>query len=118
MKGSVLERTEGDDRVIRRVSEDVSKVVGQLQFGSFTRLRLTLRPLSENYIGFLGQSNHHQRSKRGQHAQKVPWAQETSMQCSTYVKTLDQPLTNSICRDYGNHGISITFTTSHVPRIL
>ena len=118
MKRCVLERTKGDNRVIRQMSEDVSKVVGQLQFGSFTRLRLTLRPLSENYIGFLRQSNHHQRSIHCQHAQKVPWAQETSMQCSTHVKTPDHSLTNSICRDYGSHGINIIFTTSHVPRIL
>ena len=63
------------------------KVVGQLECGSFTRLWLTLEPLSENYIGFLGQPNHHQRSIHCQHAQKIPWAQETSMQCLTHVKT-------------------------------
>lgn len=118
MKRCIVESTEGDNRVIHRVSEDVSKVVGQLQLGNFTRLRLTLRPHFENYIGFLGQSNHHQRSIHCQHAQKVPRAQETSMRCSTHVKTPDQPLTNSICRDYASHGISTTFTTSHVPRIL
>ena len=98
--------------------EDGVKVVGQLQFGNFTRLRLTLEQLFESYIGFLGRSNHHQRLIHCQHAQKVPWTQETSMQCLIHVNTPDQSLTNSICRNYGNHGISTTFTTSHVPRIL
>ena len=51
----------GDSKVIHRVSEDASKVVGQLQFGNFTRLRLTLRGLFENYIYFFSQSNHHQK---------------------------------------------------------
>lgn len=54
--------------VVRRVTiefihtacEDASKV-GQLQSGNFTRLRLTITPLLENYIGLLGQSNHHQK---------------------------------------------------------
>ncbi len=32
-----------DNRAIHRVCEDVSKEAGQLQFGSFTRLRLTLK---------------------------------------------------------------------------
>ena len=43
-KKCVLGSTEGDNRVIHTACEDASKVVGQLHFGSFTRLRLTITP--------------------------------------------------------------------------
>ena len=94
------------------------KVVEQLESGSFTRLWLTLEPLSENYIGFLRPIESSSKIDTLSICAKGSMGSRDQYAMFYPCQDADQPLTNPIRRDYGNHGINTTFTTFHVPKIL